>query len=27
MGPDGEAWVRSSLLALLPIYRFTLWEP
>ena len=27
MGPDGEAWVRSSLLSLLPVYRFTLWEP
>lgn len=27
MGPEAEAWVRSSLLALLPIYRFTLWSP
>lgn len=27
MGPEGEAWVRSSLLALLPIYRSILWEP
>ncbi len=22
-----EVWVRTSLLALLPIYKFTLWEP
>ena len=27
MGPEGETWVRSSLLALLPIYRSILWEP
>ncbi|MFY9344073.1 MAG: hypothetical protein WAT39_16405 [Planctomycetota bacterium] len=27
MGPDGEAWVRSSLLALLGVYRFVLWDP
>lgn len=27
MGADAEAWVRSSLLALLPLYRFTLWVP
>ena len=27
MGSEGEAWVRSSLLALLPIYRSILWEP
>jgi hypothetical protein len=27
MGPDAEAWVRASLLSLLPVYRFTLWEP
>ena len=27
MGPDAEQWVRSSLLSLLPLYRFTLWEP
>lgn len=27
MGPDAEAWVRSSLLALLPAYRFILWSP
>jgi hypothetical protein len=27
MGPDAEAWVRSSLLALLPVYRLILWDP
>jgi len=27
MGAEAEAWVRSSLLSLLPIYRFMLWEP
>jgi hypothetical protein len=27
MGPQAEAWVRGSLLALLPVYRFTLWDP
>jgi hypothetical protein len=27
MGPDAEAWVRASLLALLPLQRFTLWVP
>ena len=27
MGADAEAWVRSSLLALLPVYHFTLWDP
>ncbi len=27
LGEQAEAWVRSSLLALLPIYRFTLWDP
>ncbi len=27
MGPEAEAWVRSSLLSLLPVYKFTLWEP
>jgi len=27
MGPDAETWVRSSLLALLPVYRFILWDP
>lgn len=27
MGPDAEAWVRTSLLSLLPVYRFALWEP
>jgi hypothetical protein len=27
MGPDAEVWVRSSLLALLPVYEFTLWNP
>ncbi len=27
LGPEAEAWVRSSLLSLLPVYRFTLWEP
>ena len=27
MAGDAEAWVRSSLLALLPVYRFTLWDP
>jgi hypothetical protein len=27
MGEEAEAWVKSSLLALLPIYKFVLWEP
>ncbi|MBK8099684.1 MAG: hypothetical protein IPK26_21470 [Planctomycetes bacterium] len=27
MGPEAEAWVKTSLLALLPVYRFILWEP
>ena len=27
MGLDAEAWVRTSLLALLPLYKFTLWDP
>ena len=27
MGLDAEAWVRTSLLALLPIYRECLWDP
>ncbi len=27
MGPDAEAWVRASMLALLPVYRFILWDP
>ncbi len=27
MGPEAETWVRTSLLALLPLYRFTLWDP
>ena len=27
MGPEAEAWVRSSLLALLPVYHFILWDP
>jgi len=27
MGTDAEAWVRTSLLSLLPVYRFTLWSP
>lgn len=27
MGAEAETWVRSSLLALLPVYRFTLWDP
>jgi hypothetical protein len=27
MGAEAEAWVRTSLLALLPVYRFTLWDP
>lgn len=27
LGAEAAAWVRSSLLALLPIYRFTLWDP
>ena len=27
MGLEAEAWVRTSLLALLPLYRFTLWDP
>jgi hypothetical protein len=27
MGADAEAWVRSSLLALLSVYQFTLWDP
>ncbi len=27
MGLEGPQWVLTSLLALLPLYRFTLWEP
>jgi len=27
MGQEAETWVRTSLLALLPIYRMILWEP
>jgi len=27
MGPDAEAWVRASLLSLLPVYQFILWTP
>ncbi len=27
MGVEAEAWVRTSLLALLPVYRFILWDP
>lgn len=27
MGPEAEAWVKSSLLALLPVYKFILWSP
>jgi hypothetical protein len=27
MGAEAENWVRSSLIALLPIYRFILWDP
>lgn len=27
MGAEAETWVRSSLLALLPVYRFILWDP
>ncbi|MCA8947906.1 MAG: hypothetical protein KDE27_00290 [Planctomycetes bacterium] len=27
MGEEAESWVRSSLLALLPVYRSILWEP
>ena len=27
MGPEAETWVRTSLLALLPVYRLVLWEP
>jgi hypothetical protein len=27
LGAEATAWVRSSLLALLPVYRFTLWDP
>ena len=27
MGPDAEAWVRSSLLSLLPAYHMILWDP
>lgn len=27
MGAEAEAWVRSSLIALLPVYRFVLWDP
>jgi hypothetical protein len=27
MGPDAENWVKSSLLSLLPVYKFTLWDP
>lgn len=27
MGPEAEAWVKASLLSLLPIYKLTLWVP
>jgi hypothetical protein len=27
MGPEAEGWVRTSLLALLPVYSFILWAP
>lgn len=27
MGEQAEAWVRSSMLALLPVYQFVLWDP
>jgi hypothetical protein len=27
MGPEAEGWVRTSLLALLPVYAFILWQP
>lgn len=27
MGPEAQAWVHASLLALLPVFRFTLWDP
>lgn len=27
MGPEAETWVRSSLLALLPVYQQVLWDP
>ncbi|MBL8727476.1 MAG: hypothetical protein JNM25_03525 [Planctomycetes bacterium] len=27
MGAAAEGWVKTSLLALLPVYRFTLWDP
>jgi hypothetical protein len=27
MGPEAEAWVSASLLALLPLHRFALWAP
>lgn len=27
MGPEAQAWVHGSLLALLPVFRFTLWDP
>lgn len=27
MGPQAEAWVSASLLALLPLHRFALWDP
>ena len=27
MGPEAEAWVRSSLLSLLPVYHMILWDP
>ena len=27
MGLEAEAWVRTSLLALLPVYQFVLWDP
>ena len=27
MGPESESWVRTSLLSLLPVYKFTLWTP
>jgi hypothetical protein len=27
MGPEAENWVKSSLLSLLPVYKFTLWDP
>jgi hypothetical protein len=27
MGPDASQWIRTSLLSLLPLYQFILWEP